>query len=249
MPCVAPGWSLLSVPSSSGKSTEPLCGTTLYLFDDPFQSPPHRGSRRNELVRQIRPVRFPHFQSPPHRGSRRNRSRCPRNPTRSAFQSPPHRGSRRNDSACAITSAIVRSLSVPSSSGKSTEHYRRSFLGGANDLSVPSSSGKSTEQLSLHAMRCVGISFSPLLIGEVDGTLRLREAIDHDPDLSVPSSSGKSTEHPQAALGITVSYTFQSPPHRGSRRNTPSPAHPVSTWRLSVPSSSGKSTELIVVPS
>ena len=136
------------------------------------------------------------------------------------FQSPTARGSRWNTGRPAAAPGL-RPLSVPYRSGKSMEHgHVHAAARYALALSVPYRSGKSMEPTRPALCRPSPGAFSPLPLGEVDGTSRSRRLACARRHLSVPYRSGKSME----------------PPHARSERRQ--------RWRLSVPYRSGKSMEL-----
>ena len=85
-------------------------------------------------------------------------------------------------------------------------------------LSVPSSSGKSLQPRVTRTASFGLPPFSPLFIGEDSSTVNAAYQRS-DTYLSVPSSSGKSLQREHLVLRQATSLDFQSPLHRGSLFN------------------------------
>ena len=158
--------------------------------------------------------------------------------------SPPHRGSRRNRDA--TTRRDQRSGSAfqspPHRGSRRNAHSPRcvkSLLNSFSPLLIGEVDGTSRRRAGPGSPD----SFSPLLIGEVDGTHRICIPLARHRDFQSPPHRG-SRRNVERAQGFQQDrLVFQSPPHRGSRRNHPEARARPPRIGLSVPSSSGKSTE------
>src|SRR5579875_2561700 len=162
-----------------------------------------------------------------------------------------------------------RSISVPSSSGKSLQRNRRRAGTVWKRYFSPLFIGEITSTLpskEVHKRHCV--HFSPLFIGEITSTNSGGGAVLGSVRISVPSSSGKSLQpadvnalacpliisvpsssgkslqrcvQPSDPLGVR---SFQSPLHRGNHFNDSRTEDELCAMVISVPSSSGKSLQL-----
>ena len=140
----------------------------------------------------------------------------------------------------------------------------------ARTLSVPSSSGKSLQRVQRPGGDRIGSSFSPLFIGEVSSTSNRESEVRpiflsvpsssgkclfnaarsraHSPRaivLSVPSSSGRSLQRMHRSLPPAASaHTFQSPLHRGCLFDSTAPSASVpAAWHFQSPLHRGVSLQ------
>src|SRR6266849_4227825 len=164
---------VVSVPSSSGRSVQPwrLSCSRLPCFSVSVPSSSGRSVQPMLERRQDAP-RHPGFQSPPHRGDRCNQVDIRPLRRTFTFQSPPHRGDRCN-LVWAVDDPIIHQRFSPLLIGEigATTAFPRARHMRMRSVSVPSSSGRSV-QLSLKAplLPRLVFGFSPLLIGEIGAT-------------------------------------------------------------------------------
>src|SRR5579875_497316 len=168
----------ISVPSSSGKSLQPATWYKIGTWSSEFQSPLHRGNHFN-------PCGFGflffllHDFSPLFIGEITSTTPIQLDALRLLlFQSPLHRGN----------------------------HFNR-ISNSTTGRRFP--------------------DFSPLFIGEITSTRSLRLPRSSGSEISVPSSSGKSLQPDSALGGNARKVTFQSPLHRGNHFNQ---IHPSSRY-------------------
>src|SRR5579875_2625154 len=192
---------VISVPSSSGKSLQPVERSTLDSSCDSISVPSSSGKSLQPATWYKIGTWSSEFQSPLHRGNHFNHTDPARRPA------PPL-------------------ISVPSSSGKSLQPYLEfDNWAPVSGFQSPLHRGNHFNRRMRVVMDAISQHFSPLFIGEITSTRSLRPPRSSASEISVPSSSGTSLQPQYGSLCRHTRHRDFSPLFIGEITSTPRVSH------------------------